>query len=99
MGAGGRLTVTAEAAGDVIEIAIADTGPGIPEEARARIFEPFFSTKEHGTGLGLALTQHVVTAHGGTLDLECPAGGGTTFRLRLPARPAETELAVAPRRG
>jgi signal transduction histidine kinase len=84
MDAGGTLTVTAAAADGVIELAVADTGPGIPEEMRARIFEPFFSTKEHGTGLGLALTQHVITAHGGTIEVTTAAGQGTTFTIRLP---------------
>jgi signal transduction histidine kinase len=86
MGAGGTLTVTAAAQAGMIEVAVSDTGPGIPAEMRARIFEPFFSTKEHGTGLGLALTQHVVTAHGGTIDVDSAEGQGTTFRIRLPAR-------------
>jgi signal transduction histidine kinase len=85
MPSGGRITVTSgiEAADAVVRVR--DTGPGIPDAARARIFEPFFSTKEGGTGLGLALTQQIVAQHGGRIEIESVSGQGTTFVVRLPA--------------
>jgi signal transduction histidine kinase len=61
-----------------------DNGPGIPEDRRNNIFEPFFSTKEGGTGLGLTVSYNIVTAHGGTLDLADLNGSGACFRLFLP---------------
>ncbi|MCS6912903.1 MAG: ATP-binding protein [Myxococcota bacterium] len=67
-----------------ISIEVADQGPGIPQEHRARIFEPFFTTKQGGTGLGLALAHEVALRHGGTLEVDCPEGGGTCFRVTLP---------------
>ena len=69
-----------------IALEIQDTGIGIPEELRARIFEPFFSTKIEGagTGLGLAVTYGIVQRHGGTIDVASEVGRGTTFRLCLP---------------
>jgi signal transduction histidine kinase len=84
MSGGGTLTVRAAVAGDRLEIAVRDTGSGIAPEHLARVFEPFFSTKEHGTGLGLALTQHIVAAHGGTIAIDSTPGHGTEFRVRLP---------------
>ena len=57
---------------------------GIPDDVRASIFDPFYTTKRHGTGLGLAVTRSIVEAHGGTITCEHREGGGTRFRLRLP---------------
>jgi len=84
---GGRLTVTLGASpdGQVVEVVIADTGPGIPEELRSKIFDPFFTTKEKGTGLGLSVVYGIVQRHGGTISLDSEPGKGTTFTLRLPA--------------
>jgi signal transduction histidine kinase len=70
-----------------VEIAISDTGNGIPVEVRSRIFDPFFTTKEvgKGTGQGLAIARNVVVdKHGGTLHFETETGKGTTFYIRLP---------------
>jgi signal transduction histidine kinase len=72
---------------DQIEIAIADSGKGIPVDVRSRIFDPFFTTKEvgKGTGQGLAIARAVVVEkHGGTLHFETEVGQGTTFYIRLP---------------
>ena len=72
---------------DQVEIAIGDTGKGIPVEVRSRIFDPFFTTKEvgKGTGQGLAIARTVVVdKHGGTLHFETEVGQGTTFYIRLP---------------
>ncbi len=63
---------------------IADSGPGIPPELRARVFYPFFTTKDEGSGIGLAGAQKVLSSHGGRIILECPETGGTRFRVSLP---------------
>ena len=67
-----------------MEIIFEDSGPGIPENRKENIFEPFFSTKEGGTGLGLTVSYNIATAHGGTLDLIEGHGSGACFRLFLP---------------
>ena len=65
-------------------IKISDTGLGIPEEIRTRIFEPNFSTKTDGMGLGLAIARRVIEDHGGTISCSSERGKGTTFEIRLP---------------
>ena len=85
MPSGGTLTLSATSEGGWLEIAVADTGIGMEPDQLGRIFDPFFSTKEHGTGLGLPLTEHVIAAHGGTIAVESTPGKGTVFRIRLPA--------------
>ncbi len=84
MPGGGELTISAKALKNGVEMIFHDNGPGIPEEKRENIFEPFFSTKEGGTGLGLTVSYNIVTAHGGTLDLMDGQGPGACFRLFLP---------------
>jgi signal transduction histidine kinase len=84
MPAGGKLMIHAREFENGIEIIFQDTGPGIPEDRRNNIFEPFFSTKEGGTGLGLTVSYNIVTAHGGTLDLLNEHEPGACFRLFLP---------------
>ena len=64
---------------------MADTGGGTPPEALAHVFEPFYTTKERGTGLGLAYASRVVAEHGGTIQCQSSPGRGTEFTLRLPA--------------
>ena len=83
-GPGGRIAVTIAADDLAATIAIADDGPGIPPEVRPRIFEPFFTTKHRGTGLGLPTARRVVERHRGTIDVECPATGGTIVTVMLP---------------
>ena len=61
-----------------------DDGPGMDEETRARVFEPFYTTKATGTGLGLAIVRQAVEAHGGSVSVESPAGGGAAFAIRIP---------------
>lgn len=70
-----------------VEVRFTDSGPGIAPELRARVFEPFFTTRAGGTGLGLALVQRIVSAHAGRVEVECPPSGGTAFRVWLPLRP------------
>jgi len=69
-----------------VEVAVKDTGIGIPEENAEKIFEPFFSTKEvgKGTGLGLSICYGIIEAHGGRIEVESKVGEGTTFRVILP---------------
>jgi two-component system NtrC family sensor kinase len=87
----GRVTVEASPDRDGVRIVVADTGWGIPKEHLERIFEPFFTTKEagKGVGLGLAVVYGIVQRHGGTIDVDSEPGRGTTFTVRLPARPPE----------
>ncbi|HXF86651.1 MAG TPA: response regulator [Anaerolineales bacterium] len=84
MPSGGVLTIRAKPLEHGVELLFEDTGPGIPEDLRNNIFEPFFSTKEGGTGLGLTVSYNIVTAHGGALDLVEGSGAGACFRLFLP---------------
>ncbi|MBI4495735.1 MAG: PAS domain-containing protein [Deltaproteobacteria bacterium] len=81
---GGKLTISSALQNGHVEITIADTGTGIPEEAQELVFQPFFSTKHGGTGLGLPITAHILKEHQGTLTFKSYAGLGTFFTLRLP---------------
>jgi PAS domain S-box-containing protein len=83
----GLISIATRRVGDEVEISIADTGSGIPEEHRGRIFDPFFTTKEvgKGTGQGLAIVYGAVTKHGGSIDFTTELGVGTTFTIRMPA--------------
>ena len=75
------------------QVAVTDTGPGIPESIRAKIFEPFFTTKTRGSGLGLAICRSIADAHKGTLRAETPSlGTGTTILVEFPAAGAEARL-------
>jgi signal transduction histidine kinase len=85
MPGGGTLTITARGLNSGVEIFFQDGGPGIPLERQSDIFEPFFSTKDRGTGLGLTVSYNIVTAHGGTLELFPERGPGACFRLFLPS--------------
>jgi signal transduction histidine kinase len=84
MARGGRLRVRTAASGGWASVEVIDTGHGIPAELRERIFEPFFTTRTSGTGLGLAIVKHVVEVHGGAIDVQAGAEGGTRFALRFP---------------
>lgn len=91
---GGAVTLTTRSADGVVEVLVRDTGGGVPPGDLTRIFEPFYSTKERGTGLGLAFTQQVVEEHGGTIRCESTMGEGTTFTLRFPVVVEETAMAT-----
>lgn len=80
----GRVTVTIDGSGGRCRVAIADAGPGMTAEVRQHAFEPFFTTKSRGTGLGLPLAKRIVEAHGGEIEIDSPAEGGTAVILRLP---------------
>jgi signal transduction histidine kinase len=88
---GGTITVRTRPLEGCAELVIRDTGGGIPPGDLTRIFEPFYSTKERGTGLGLAFTQQVVEEHGGTIQVDSTLGRGTAFTLRFPTVPREAE--------
>jgi signal transduction histidine kinase len=96
MPGGGRLTIRTRRDGEAVEAEVADTGGGIPPEVLTRIFEPFYSTKERGTGLGLAFVLQVLKDHGGTIRCDGAAGQGTSFTVRLPADEDRMEAAAAP---
>jgi len=81
---GGQLTIYGRAINGGVEILLQDTGPGVPVDQQRNIFEPFFSTKEGGTGLGLTVSYNIVTAHGGVLELLTTHDRGACFRLFLP---------------
>ncbi len=87
-GAGGRVEVRVAERDGAAEVAVEDSGPGIPSERRDRLFEPFFTTKPRGTGLGLAVSRAIARAHGGDLAADVAAAGGARFALRLPLRRA-----------
>ena len=81
---GGELRIECSSAGDTAEIRIVDTGPGIPPELRDKIFRLYFTTKQGGSGIGLAMTFRIVQLHDGTIDFSSEPGKGTTFVIRLP---------------
>jgi signal transduction histidine kinase len=83
---GGHLRISAHPAGELVEVLIQDTGPGISEQVRSHIFEPFVSTKEGGTGIGLTVSYGIIAAHGGSLDLMPDCKPGACFRVTLPIK-------------
>ena len=80
---GGELTISTRTDGDCAEVQFSDTGVGIAEEDKDKLFEPLFTTKSRGTGLGLAVCLEIVTKHGGAIDVESEQGEGSTFIVRL----------------
>lgn len=86
MSGGGRLRCVTCRAGNTVEVRVGDTGSGIAAADRPRLFEPFFTTRADGTGLGLALCREVVESHGGRIELEATGPAGSTFRVRLPVQ-------------
>ncbi len=84
------VSTVAATAGSV-EVAVADTGPGLAEEVVSRLFQPFVTTKPEGMGIGLSICRSIVDAHGGRLWAEPTLGGGATFRMVLPSAPTDHE--------
>jgi PAS domain S-box-containing protein len=94
---GGTLSIGTRDTPDGVLITVADTGVGMPEPVRRRIFEPFFSTKgEKGSGLGLSMAYSIVHRHGGDIRVESEPGRGTTFSLSLPETQAVVDVEAAP---
>jgi two-component system sensor histidine kinase HydH len=81
-----ELEATSDPVGQELVVAVRDTGAGVPAGRRSAIFEPYFTTKPEGSGLGLWIVQQIATAHGGAVSVEDAPGGGAVFRLRLPWR-------------
>lgn len=83
VGPGGRVAVSTYRDADAIWISVVDDGPGVPESLRARVFDPFFSRREGGIGLGLTIVQQIVQVHGGEINISESAWGGAAFNLRF----------------
>jgi PAS domain S-box-containing protein len=86
----GDIRVSVANAQSMCRIEFADHGPGIPPDVRDKVFAPFFTTKQRGSGLGLPTCRRLVEAHRGTIIVDCPPGGGTTVTVSLPATSAAT---------
>jgi signal transduction histidine kinase len=84
---GGKLSIEAKVEEDRLLVSITDTGTGISQENIERLFEPLFTTKARGTGLGLAVSKNLVEANGGSIEVESQEGKGSTFTVILPTRP------------
>lgn len=86
---GGPIDITLTAADDGITAVFSDGGPGIPKEILEKVWDPFFTTKDDGTGLGLGIVKNIVQAHNGRIDIAIRAGGGTRLTIDLPIRPGD----------
>lgn len=93
---GGLLTLQTGETADDVYVMVSDTGTGIPQDQINRLFEPFYTTKKKGTGLGLMIVQRIVRAHAGRIEVESQFGRGTTFRIRLPLHGRKPRLLEAP---
>ena len=83
-----KVALAAELGGDGVEIRVSDNGPGLSDDVRERLFQPFVSTKGTGMGVGLSICNTIVKAHDGRIWAEENPGGGTIFRIVLPLAPA-----------
>jgi two-component system, LuxR family, sensor kinase FixL len=85
------IASNARVADDMIEVAVFDTGPGIPDDVMPNLFQTFYTTKETGMGVGLSISRSIIEAHGGRMWAEANRSGGATFRFTLPAASSESE--------
>jgi signal transduction histidine kinase len=92
MTTGGTLTLQTGETSEEVWVSVGDTGGGIPQEQINRIFEPFYTTKKKGSGLGLMIVQRIVRAHNGRIELDSRVGRGTTFRIWLPLHERKPRL-------
>jgi signal transduction histidine kinase len=88
---GGSLIISARAEEDEVALSVADIGCGISQEYMAKLFEPLFTTKARGIGLGLAISKNLVEVNGGSIEVESEVGRGSIFTIRLPLARPETE--------
>src|SRR5687767_835686 len=95
MSRGGELSIETGSNAEAVFVGISDTGSGIPEEKLNRIFQPFFTTKKKGSGLGLMIVQRIIRDHAGRIDVESKPGKGTTFRVWLPLHERRPRLLQA----
>ncbi len=93
MPGGGVLMIKTTGEKEGVELEVSDTGAGLTPHECSRLFTPYYTTKLHGTGLGLAIVQSVVSDHGGRISVESEAGVGTSFHIRLPAKPPQRAIA------
>jgi signal transduction histidine kinase len=87
---GGTITLGALLDGDRVKLTFSDHGSGISPDDISKIFQPYFTTKDVGIGLGLAITERIIKEHGGSIDVESEVGCGTTITVSLPLQPTET---------
>ena len=88
-----ELTITTETEGDVVQVSVTDTGPGLSAEMAERLFQPFVTTKEKGMGIGLTICRSIIEAHGGRIWATPNEGGGAAFRFQVPIMACETAAA------
>ena len=91
MADGGELIMTTRRDGPWVVLEVIDTGCGMTEDVQARIFDPFYSTRPGGSGLGLPTTRKIVESHGGTIEVQSVPGKGSRFSLRLPVGRSSSE--------
>ena len=89
---GGSLEIRTDTEDNQIVITLTDTGEGIPEDVKTKIFEPYFTTKEDGSGLGLTLVYKIIKEHGGDIQVSSKAKEGTSFKIYLPVPQKEHKL-------
>jgi signal transduction histidine kinase len=85
---GGTIYIKISSTGNAVTILIEDEGEGIPDNLTEKIWDPFFTTKEKGTGLGLVIVKNIIEAHGGSIELENRSAGGVRAKVKLPENQA-----------
>jgi two-component system sensor histidine kinase HydH len=94
VGRKGTVRVNTQMQGPLLAVAISDTGPGIPPERLPALFDPYYTTKVDGHGLGLWIAQQIITAHGGSISARNEAGGGAVFTVLLPLQPGSPSSGI-----